>query len=181
MVIEPITVVDSLGTFQAENPDTIPATLRKRLKERERLETIQRDEFEKSRTVATVRAFHVLTMLREPSRNKRGVAILQDIAVETFPVRAVEPVRGAHASYNVETADGSAVVSFYCLETITDVLIDFNGFPWLIFTVDNFSESKTVRAYAIGIFQTSHCLVKIDNVSPSDFREPQHGENVSDY
>lgn len=173
MEIEPITITDSLGTFQAENPDTIPATLRKRLKQREQLEKLQREEFEKARTVATVRAFHVLTMLREPNRAKRSVAILQNINVDSFPVREVEPERGAHASYNVETADGSAVLSFHCMERITHTVNDFNGFPWLLFTVDNYSESQTVRAYAIGIFQTSHCLVKLDNVSPSDFMEPQ--------
>ena len=181
METEPITVTDSLGTFQATNVDTIPATIRKRRKEGERLEKIEREEFEKARTIATVRAFHVLTMLREPNRAKRSVAILQNINVEAFPVREVEPERGAYASYNVETADGSAVLSFHCMERITHTVIDFNGFPWLLFTVDNFSESQTVRAYAIGIFQNSHCLVKIDNVTPADFREPQHGENVSDY
>jgi hypothetical protein len=173
MEIEPITITDSLGTFQAENPDTIPATIRKRLKERERLEAIQREEFEKARTIATVRAFHVLTMLREPNRAKRPVAILQKLNESPFPAREVEPERGAYASYNVETADGSAVVSFHCMERITHTVNDFNGFPWLLFTVDNYSESQTVRAYAIGIFQTSHCLVKIDNVTLADFREPQ--------
>jgi hypothetical protein len=173
MDIEPITITDSLGTFQAENPDTIPATIRKRLKERERLETIQRDEFERARTIATVRAFHVLTMLREPNRAKRPVAILQKLNESPFPVREVAQERGAYSSFNVETADGSAVVSFHCMENIVSVVCDFNDFPWLLFTVDNYSESQTVRAYAIGIFQTSHCLVKIDNVSPSDFMEPQ--------
>lgn len=181
METEPITITDSLGTFQAENPDTIPATIRKRLKERERLEKIQREEFEKARTIATVRAFHVLTMLREPSRNKRGVAVLQDIDVETFPVLRVEPKRGHYSAYSVETADGSAVVSFDCMERITQTVIDFSGFPWLLFTVDDFEQRGTIRAYAIGIFQTSHCLVSIPNVTPADFREPQHGENVSDH
>lgn len=181
METEPITITDSLGTFQATNPDTIPGTIKRRQKEREQLEKLQFQEHEKAKQIAMVRGFHVLAMLREPSRNKRGVAILQNINVEAFPVREVEPERGAYASYNVETADGSAVLSFHCMERITHTVNDFNGFPWLLFTVDNYSESQTVRAYAIGIFQTSHCLVKIDNVSPSDFREPQHGENVSDY
>lgn len=181
MELEPFTITDSLGTFQATNPDTIPATIRKRLKERERLEKIQFEQHEKARTIATVRGFHVLTMLREPSRNKRGVAVLQDVDAETFPVLRVEAKRGHYSAYSVETENGSAVVSFDCMERITQTVIDAMGFPWLVFTVDDYENRGTVRAYSIGVFQDSHCLVSVPNVTPADFREPQHGETVSDH
>jgi hypothetical protein len=180
MEIEPITVTDSLGTFQATNADTIPATLRKRLKERERLEKIQFEQHEKAKTIAYVRGFHVLSMLRKP-RAMWGAAVLQDIDAETFPVLRVEPKRGHYSAYSVETENGSAVVSFDCMERITQTVIDFNGFPWLLFTTDDYEQRGTVRAYAIGVFQDSHALVSIPNVTPADFREPQHGENVSDH
>ncbi len=172
METEPITVTDSLGTFQAENPDTIPATLRKRKKERERLDALQLERHEKARTIATVRGFHVLSMLRR-SRGMRGVAVLQDIDAETFPVLRVEPKRGHYSSYSVETENGSAVVSFDCMERITQTVIDAMGFPWLLFTVDDYENRGTVRAYAIGVFQDSHALVSLPNVYPSDFMEPQ--------
>jgi hypothetical protein len=173
METQAIQITDSLGTFTATEPDTIPATLRKRKKEHERAERERFQQYETARGVAMVRGFHVLTMLREPNRAKRGAAELQNVELETFPVSKVEPKPGAFASYAIETDNGSAVVSFHCMESIVSAVLDCNGYPWLLFTLDHFTDSETVRAYTIGVCGSVHCLQLIPNVLPSDFEEPQ--------
>ena len=173
MEAQSIQVTDSLGTFTATEPETIPATLRKRKKEHERKEREQFEQYETARRVAMVRGFHVLTMLREPNRAKRPAAEFQNVELETFPVQKRETQPGAFATYSIETDNGTAFVNFHCMESIVSAVLDCNGFPWLLFTLDHFTDSQTVRAYTIGVCGSVHALQLIPNVHPSDFEEPQ--------
>lgn len=170
-----IQVTDSLGTFIVSDPQTIPAEIKKRKRAAEERER-EREQFklyETARGVAMVRGFRVLSILREPMRNRRNTAELLAVGSAGCPVVQVETIDGAFSSYDIETADGSAVVSFHCMETIVSALVDFNGFPWLLFTLDHFTDSETLRAYTIGVCGSVHCLQLIPNVLPSDFEEPQ--------
>ena len=168
-----IQVTDSLGTFIVSDPQTIPAEIKKRKRAAEELERQRETQYETARGVAMVRGFHVLTDLREPNHNRRNSTELSIIGSAGCPVVQVATLDGAFSSYNVETANGSAVVSFHCMETIVSALVDFSGFPRLLFTLDSFTDSETVRAYTIGVCGSVHCLQLIRNVLPSDFEEPQ--------
>ena len=168
-----IQVTDSLGTFIVSDPQTIPAEIKKRKLAAENAEREHFEKYETARAVAMVRGFRVLTILREPMRNRRNTAELLAVGSAGCPVVQVATIDGAFSSYDIPTADGSAVVSFHCMETIVSALVDFNGFPWLLFTLDHFSDSETLRAYTIGVFGSVHCLQLIPNVVPSDFEEPQ--------
>lgn len=173
MCQESIQVTDSLGTFHVLDPAIIPAEIRKRRKNAEAMERARLEEYNKAHSIALIRGFYVLSMLREPNRMKRSSTELIPVGSAGCPVVRIETLPDAFGTWNVETADGSAVVSFHCSETIVSALVDFNGFPWLLFTFDNFTQSEVLRAYTIGVSGSVHALHEIRNVSPADFEEPK--------